>query len=104
MRCHECGQHVSHLRDPKLIALVKDRMPMKFLSKKVKPTPRGLSYVVRAREFWLAAFGSTPAPNQKDVAALGHALEALGWERTFRRGTQYYVITLEDFEDVRDQQ
>jgi len=101
MECKKCEwlkRKLSPLEDVEFTARYCLRENFEWLRTQ-RGTRQGKSaIVVRLRDVWVNTFNSVP--NNVDLTTLGRTLEALGWERTRRKGITFFLMNCKEFENV----
>lgn len=98
MECKKCewlARKLSPLEDKKFTTIYCNRENLEWLATQ-RGTRQGKSaIVIRLSDVWVHTFNSVP--NNVDLTTLGRTLEALGWERTRRKGITFFLMNAKEF-------
>lgn len=105
MTCKECERlrkKLSPLEDPEFTAAYLHAQPVEWLRNECpRMSYGGEEHIsVSLPELWEKINPTDAPPSGSDLAKLGRTLQALGWVRTKRSGSLYFVMTPEEFADV----
>jgi len=96
-RCEWLRNKLSPLENVELTTRYCNRENLDWLRTQRGQRQGKSAIVIRLGDVWANTFNSVP--NNVDLTELGRTLQALGWERTRRKGITFFAMNLKEFND-----